>query len=152
MIYLIDGYNFIGAHPTLSIRDSEKVARLTQLLLDHPILDQHHLIVIFDGQTDYDLYGRKERFHQDHLICYYTDPGDTADRVLIQLISSLKNKKKLGLVTNDRDIISHCKHGKIKKYSCQDFVELLDHYSPQQHTPIKPHQDPNVNYWLSQFS
>ena len=135
MRYYIDGYNLlfaIKAHLPKTKKGSsslEERRRALFLWIEQCMTHASHLefYLIFDGQKDREILPQIAQFGS--LKIEYTQPGQSADQLLIQLAERMKSREALIVVSSDRQIIDHCRLQKIPHLSISLFIQKMQSHA-----------------------
>lgn len=110
VILMVDGYNVIGASPSLkTVRDRHglETARrdLVDSLIEYGAYQGYETEVVFDAQYS-DTHGTQERFSKQFKVCY-TDFNQTADSYIEKACAQFRNdvrkfSRRLMVATSDR--------------------------------------------------
>jgi predicted RNA-binding protein with PIN domain len=123
MAYIIDGNNYLGfAHPGQH-RDPENRMALVRKLLAFRKFNGARVILVFDGRVSDDLAalaGGEEKFR-----VIQPPEGDTADDVIRGLIDRQKDRRRLFVVSSDRELRSCAREAGAQPLSCRDFAAQL---------------------------
>jgi predicted RNA-binding protein with PIN domain len=123
MAYIVDGNNYLGfAHPGQH-RDPENRMALVRKLLAFRKFNGARVILVFDGRVSDDLAalaGGEEKFR-----VIQPPEGDTADDVIRGLIDRQKDRRRLFVVSSDRELRSYAREAGAQPLSCRDFASLL---------------------------
>jgi uncharacterized protein len=125
MAYLIDGNNFLGfAHPGQH-RDPEHRMALVRKLLAFQKFTGSRVILVFDGRLSDDVadLGAGERKFR----VLQPPEGETADTVIEELIDRQKDRRRLFVVSSDREVRSFAREAGARPLTCREFAaELKD--------------------------
>jgi predicted RNA-binding protein with PIN domain len=123
MAYLIDGNNFLGFAFPGQHRDPENRMALVRKLLAFRKFTGSRVVLVFDGRVSDDLAalaGGEEKFR------VIQPPEDaSADDVIRDVIDRQKDRRRLFVVSSDREIRSYAREAGAQPLTCRDFaVEL----------------------------
>ena len=109
MPLLIDGHNLIGQMPDLKLSDPDDEAKMIQRLKTFGLLERKQITVIFDPgphNTDVRLYPEI----QQHGSCkaIWAMPPQKADDLIRQLVSNVRDKQGLLVITSDNAVAQKC--------------------------------------------
>lgn len=116
LVYIIDGFNVIHKIPELKTSLSPQkdlIAYIKRKRLTGS--KNNRVVVVFDGKPDLTL-GEKDFevfFSQDR----------TADDVIKEKVSRMKNKRQVLVVTDDREIVSRVKNEGAAVLRVSDFIK-----------------------------
>ncbi len=123
MHYLIDGHNLIGRLPDIQLSDADDeirlVLRLKGWVAEQP---QRQVTVVFDGGVTG---GISHRLSTKAITVVFAPPGKTADDLLIQRLSSLRNPANYMLVSSDRRILDAARVARIKHLKSEEFIAQM---------------------------
>ncbi len=101
MAFVIDGSNLLGHRFPGGHRDPGERARLVDELLAFQRLSRSRILLVFDGPWD-------ERFADGRLAekfhVLFPPPGEKADGVIQDLVAGSTDRRRLTLVTSDREL------------------------------------------------
>lgn len=123
MHYLIDGHNLIGKLPDLQLSDADDEIRLV-LRLKGWVAEQaqRQVTVVFDGGVSG---GISHRLSTKAITVVFAPPGKTADDLLLQRLSSLRNPGNYTLVSSDRRILDAARVARIKHLKSEEFIAQM---------------------------
>ena len=104
MAYLIDGNNLLGTLFPGHHRDPENKRKLVRRLIAFQRSKRARLILVFDGAASADaeaMAADEERFAVVH-----PPPGESADTAIREIIDAMSDRRKLVVVSSDREIRS----------------------------------------------
>ncbi len=123
MAYLVDGNNFLGfAHPGQH-RDPENRMALVRKLLAFRKFTGSRVILVFDGRVSDDLAalaGGEEKFR-----VIQPPEGESADDVIRRFIDRQKDRRRLFVVSSDREIRAYAHEAGAQPLPCRDFAAVL---------------------------
>ncbi len=103
MSYVIDGSNLLGQRTPGGHRDPEERSRLVAELIVFQRLSRSRIVVVFDGPWD-------DRFDEGRLPAklhvLFPPPGEKADGVIEELILSSTDRRRMTVVSSDRELRS----------------------------------------------
>ncbi len=150
MKFYLDGYNVIGAIEHIELSDQNKVPKFIEWIQKHKRKGQQ-LVVIFDGQNEFQLSPTKEQLPSITII--HTSGTRSADDYIKEKVFTLNDKSNKVIVTSDRDIIFHAKKAKFKVISSREFIMMFTKKEEGEERKYSPKiSDRHVNYWLDQFN
>ena len=123
MAYLVDGNNFLGfAHPGQHRDPENRMAQVRKLLAFRKFTGSRGSLV-FDGRVSDDLAalaGGEEKFR-----VIQPPEGESADDVIRRLIDRQKDRRRLFVVSSDREIRSYAHKAGAQPLPCRDFAAML---------------------------
>ncbi len=125
MHIIIDGYNLMYCMRLKGESFKEKREYLITLL--HQFLDVNDgdITVVFDGHSNISEHKSIEK--QNKIKIIYSAKNQSADDVIIELISKRKEKaKNIVLISSDRKLINFATTNRIKTISSSDFAEYFE--------------------------
>lgn len=150
MKFYLDGYNVIGAIDHIQLSDTNKVQKFIEWLQKHKQKGQQ-LVVIFDGQNEFQLSPTKENLPSITII--HTSATRSADDYIKEKIFTLNDKSNKVIVSSDKDIIYHAKKAKFKVMNSQEFIIMFSKKEESEERKFSPKiSERHVNYWLDQFN
>jgi predicted RNA-binding protein with PIN domain len=123
MAYLVDGNNFLGFAFPGRHRDPENRMALVRKLLAFRKFTGSRVVLVFDGRVSDDLAalaGGEEKFR-----VIQPPEGDSADDVIRGLIDHQKDRRRLFVVSSDREIRSYAREAGAQPLNCRDFAAEL---------------------------
>ena len=107
---LVDGYNVIGADPTLSGLQAQSLEAAREALIKSvagsPRFLGDRVTIVFDGARS-PLYASNQRF--GHVTAVFSTAGASADDVIKAQAKASPNPASVVVVTNDSDIRDYCR-------------------------------------------
>jgi predicted RNA-binding protein with PIN domain len=123
MAYIVDGNNFLGfAHPGQH-RDPENRMALVRKLLAFRRHSGARVILVFDGRLSDELAALaagEEKFR-----VLQPPEGESADDVIRTLIDRQKDRRRLFVVSSDREVRSYAREAGAQPLACRDFAMQL---------------------------
>ena len=102
---IIDGYNLIRQSPDLAALDRKDLEwgreALIDLLAAYKKLKPHRITVVFDGNSEPSIYGRRDR--RKGITVRFSHGGETADDVIRRM--ARKEGSKALVVSSDREVM-----------------------------------------------
>jgi len=123
MAYLVDGNNFLGFAFPGRHRDPENRMALVRKLVAFRKFTGSRVVLVFDGRVSDDLAalaGGEEKFR-----VIQPPEGDSADDVIRGLIDRQKDRRRLFVVSSDREIRSYAREAGARPLTCRDFAAEL---------------------------
>jgi predicted RNA-binding protein with PIN domain len=123
MAYLVDGNNFLGFAFPGQHRDPENRMALVRKLLAFRKFTGSRVVLVFDGRVSDDLAalaGGEEKFR-----VIQPPEGDSADDVIRDFIDRQKDRRRLFVVSSDREIRSYAREAGAQPLTCRDFAAEL---------------------------
>ncbi|HVT82679.1 MAG TPA: NYN domain-containing protein [Phycisphaerae bacterium] len=127
MRYLIDTYNLLHAASAMGgPLTGMTVRKLCQYLAAAP--SSLKATLVLDGRAKPDEPSLNE-FPDIQLI--YSGTGVPADTVIGQLVERAQSRKKITVVSNDREVANHARGLYAHALSCEQFLDQLTRYNPR---------------------
>jgi predicted RNA-binding protein with PIN domain len=155
MATIVDGNNYLGfAHPGQH-RDPENRMALVRKLLAFRKFNGSRIVLVFDGRVSDDLAalaGGEEKFR-----VIQPPEGESADDVIRGLIDRQKDRRRLFVVSSDREIRSYAREAGAQPLLCREFASLLKGALKERKTlreMDKPEPKPSameLGLWLEVF-
>lgn len=123
MAYLIDGNNFLGWTLAGQIRDHQSKVNLIRKIRIFQSLKRCRVIVVFDGPPEEVM--PEEECRNTKLAVVHPSPGSTADSAIKDIITRQTDRRRLFVVSSDRELLSFVKSKGAQSLSCKDFNQLL---------------------------
>ena len=124
---IIDGYNLIFAKeqvetsgPSLEQLRNKLINRLKEY--NRP--RNEHIILVFDGESDA-LYPERRK-EDKNIEVVFSQAGQTADDLILSLVSASALPKATEVITSDRELTDGVKRLKAKVCSSTDFLDRLN--------------------------
>ncbi|MDP8261657.1 MAG: NYN domain-containing protein [Candidatus Kappaea frigidicola] len=120
LFYVIDGYNLM--HKVLELEGlSLQQARenLLELIKVNNLCGKNKVTVVFDGRLDV-----VAPPHQTNFIVLFSE-GESADSLIIRLVSKMDNPKSIKVVTDDKAIITRVRNLNAKHVSTAGFLKKM---------------------------
>ncbi len=152
MKWIIDGYNLIGATPSLSLRDPDKEHQLCCLLEQVMGTAVRQVVLVFDSQQDHWAETHVSRVKSIHVI--YTSPGHSADDEIIKRLNRSRSMSRTVVVTSDQHILSHAKRSEITVIKSENFwYDCKRRFHSKQDGSVTPPKmgEREMEYWLRTF-
>lgn len=145
MMYLVDGYNVIGAWHHVHLRDPAKESKMVACVL-RGLSSSDQAVVYFDGRRSLDTLGARETHGRVSVV--YTPAGFSADVCLQRDMSRCVQKNKLRLVTSDKELLLYARSLRIACVSSDAFLRAL-YQQPDEEGLSKPESmsDLEMGYW-----
>ena len=126
MPLLIDGHNLIGQMPDLKLSDPHDEAKMIQRLKTFGLLERKQITVVFDP-SPHDPTPRLYPEIQQHGSCkaIWAMPPQKADDLIRQLVSNVRDKQGLLVITSDNAVAKFVRVTGIKVQSSQEFAKQL---------------------------
>ena len=124
MAYLIDGNNLLGTLFPGHHRDPENKRKLVRRLIAFQRSKRSRLILVFDGAASADaeaMAADEERFAVVH-----PPPGESADTAIREIIDGMSDRRKLVVVSSDREIRSFARIRGAADMATRDFKTELN--------------------------
>jgi hypothetical protein len=154
MPLLIDGHNLIGQMPDLKLSDPDDEAKLIKRLQTFGLLERKQITVVFDP-GGHDNHSRLFPEIQQHGSCkaIWAMPGHKADDLIRQLVSNVRDKQGLLVITSDTAVAKFVRVNGIKVQSSQDFArQLTSQLAERIFADAKPHPTRKENaQWAEVF-
>ena len=127
MPLLIDGHNLIGQMPDLKLSDPHDEAKLIQRLRTYGLLERKQITVVFDPNP-FDNTPRLYPEVQQHGACkvIWAMPGQKADDIIRHMVSTVRDKKGLIVITSDNAVAKFARATGLKVQSSQDFAKQMN--------------------------
>lgn len=122
MIYLIDGYNLIGAWHHVELKDTDKEKKIV-FFLQKSLRSQDSAVLYFDGRRAFDTLGGRETCGCVSVV--YTPMGISADAALQRVMGSYKQKKSVQIVSSDREIQRSARESRLAYMDSDVFMKVL---------------------------
>jgi len=122
MIYVIDGYNLIGAWHHVELRDADKEKKLA-FFIQRSLRPQDTAILYFDGRRAFDTLGGRETCGAVSVV--YTPMGISADAAIQRAMGTYKQKKSVQIVSSDREIQRSAKELRLACVASDVFMQVL---------------------------
>jgi predicted RNA-binding protein with PIN domain len=150
MIYLIDGYNLIGAWHQVSLKDADKEKRLA-MFVRRSLGDRDTAVLYFDGRRAFDTLGGRERCGAVSVV--YTPMGISADVAIQHAMTSYKQKKAVQVVSSDREIQAAARSLRLLCVSSDVFMRVLYAGFHGEDVDVKPDgmSSMEFRYWETCF-
>lgn len=150
MIYLIDGYNLIGAWHHVQLRDSEKERKLASFLRQS-LRARDSAVLYFDGRRLLDTLGERESCGAISIV--YTPAGISADEAIQRAMTSYQQKKSVQIVSSDREIQKTAKSLRLVCVGSDIFMKMLYASFHAGEGDVKPEEMSSLEfgYWESCF-
>ncbi len=150
MIYLIDGYNLIGAWHSVQLRDPEKEKKMI-LFLQRSLRSEDSVTLYFDGRRMFDTLGGREAYGAVSVV--YTPTGVSADAVIQHVMGSYKQKKSVQIVSSDREIQKTARELRLTCIPSDVFMKVLYAGFHGDDADVKPDamSSQEFSYWESCF-
>lgn len=122
MIYLIDGYNLIGAWHSVQLRDPDKEKKMV-FFLQRAMRLGDTAVLYFDGRRRFDTLGSRETHGAVSVI--FTPEGLSADVVIQRAMGEYRQKKSVQIVSSDREVQSAARELRLGAMSSDVFIKML---------------------------
>jgi len=127
MHYLLDTYNLVHAAAGMGGAAGDMTVRkLCQFIA--AATTRMKVTLVMDGRAKPDEPSINE-FPDIALV--YSGTGVKADTVIAQMVELAKSRKKLTVVSNDREVVLHARRNYASAISCEMFLKELTHYNPR---------------------
>lgn len=123
MAYLIDGNNFLGFAFPGQHRDPENRMALVRKLLAFRKFTESRVVLVFDGRVSDDLAALASGEEKFRVI--QPPEGASADDVIRDVIDRQKDRRRLFVVSSDREIRSYAREAGAQPLTCRDFAVAL---------------------------
>ncbi len=156
MAYLIDGNNLLGHTIPPAYRDPQHRYDLARRLLIFQRVTRSRIILVFDGPPDPRL--TEVEVPGGKFTVLFPPPGETADAVIRGLIESLIDRRRLFLVSSDRELRSLARGRGAQVLTCGEFNAMLKetlkkHRSAQEMTKRSEEHSPlEIDLWSDLFT
>lgn len=120
MPYIVDGNNLLGHLSPHKLRDIQSRLTLAARLHVFQKVKRTKVHLVFDGSPDPDM--EYEVSSWKALSVLYPEPGSSADRVIKDLIMKQTDRRRLFVVSTDREIRNFTRAKGAKSLSCADFL------------------------------
>jgi len=120
LYYVIDGYNLmhkIAELEGLSLQQARE--NLLEIVKVNNLCGKNKVTVVFDGREDV-----VAPPHQTNFIVLFSE-GETADSLIIRLVSKMNNPKSIRVVTDDKAIIRSIRNLNAKNVSIAGFLKKM---------------------------
>jgi predicted RNA-binding protein with PIN domain len=154
MPFLIDGHNLIGKLPDMKLSDPNDEDKLIARLKQYVARTGKHVTVVFDPPKYSEWFAwSDDHYDQKNLTVIFAQAGRTADDVIREHISHVKDKQGLIVVTSDAAVINFARQCGVKnvRTSEQFAQELRDTLSAPTPTEKPTLSQAELNEWLSVF-
>lgn len=150
MIYLIDGYNLIGAWHSVHLRDPEKEKKMV-FFLQRSLRAADSATLYFDGRRRFDTLGGRETHGAISVV--YTPTGISADAVIQHVMGGYKQKKSVQIVSSDREIQKTARELRLTCIPSDVFMKVLYAGFHGEDADVKPEamSSQEFCYWESCF-
>jgi len=125
MNLIIDGYNLLYRVNTKGSSLEEKREELILLLSEFSAINEADITLVFDG-------GKQESMHRGHekragMKIMFSAKGETADEVIMEIISKRTAKARSYLIVTSDNIIRQFAHkNHMKTQPSEEFAEYLE--------------------------
>jgi predicted RNA-binding protein with PIN domain len=155
MQWIIDGHNLIGQMPGLRLDDPDDEAKLIDYLRRYCTRTGHRLTVVFDAGLGY---RSAETKKQGGLTIQFAPSGRTADDLIKQRLTRVKNPQEVMVVSSDQAVQQAARHARVRALASGEFArQLLQTLSSDpsadlgSQTEVKLSAD-EVDEWLKFFN
>jgi predicted RNA-binding protein with PIN domain len=120
LYYLIDGYNLMHKIPELeglSLHQARE--NLLEIIKVNNLCGKNKVTVVFDGRHDV-----VAPPHQTNFIVLFSE-GESADNLIVRLVSKMNNPKSIRVVTDDKAIATCIRNLDAKHISTAGFLKRI---------------------------
>jgi predicted RNA-binding protein with PIN domain len=125
---IIDGYNLIFARESRPDKEPESLEqqrnKLINRLRDYNRPRNEYIIIAFDGESNH-LYPERRK-EDKNIEVIFSQAGQTADELILNIASTSDNPKNIEVITSDRELADGIKRLKAKICSSAEFLERLN--------------------------
>jgi predicted RNA-binding protein with PIN domain len=156
LAYLIDGNNFLGHIIPSAHRQPGDRRVLTGRLLIFQRVTRSRVVVVFDGPPDPAL--SEDNLGEGRLSVIFPPRGTTADEAILELTDRVKDRRRLFVVTSDRELRRAARSRGATVLGCAEFNAGLKEAlkkSRRAREMTKPSVKPSpleVRLWTDMFS
>lgn len=122
MAYLIDGNNLLGKVAPYELRSKDGRRLLAARLLAFQKVTRTRIHLVFDGGSDLDT--TTERLNEKVTV-YFPGRGRSADDVILEMLTGLKDRRRFFLVTSDSRLREAARKVGVTSIKSEDFAREL---------------------------
>lgn len=125
MPYIVDGNNLLGHLSPLELRNMQSRRTLVARLSIFQKIKRTKVHVVFDGPPDPEMAQEVKASSRKALSVLSPEPGSSADSVIKDLIMKQTDRRRLFVVSTDREIRSFARTQGAKSLNSADFLREL---------------------------